>query len=179
MKKSLIAFALLASTATLSAFNQKVVTVDLGKVFEKYEVAVKAREVYNKDLEVADKELQNVYNEAVKINEEVQDLTSKADNSALTDSARQKFREEATKKGEILQTKETEFATLRQDVATKFNERRQKEVSEQAKVIEEAIKVVAKSKKADVVINKAACVLFAEEEYDLTELVIKNLNDKK
>ena len=182
MKKSLIAFvgcSLLMSTVSLDAFNQKVVTVDLGKVFEKYEVAKKARDVYNQELEAADKELQTVYNEAVKLNEEIQDLSTKANNSALTDSARQKFSEEAAKKSEVLKEKEATFTKMRQEVTNKFNERRQKEVGEQAKVIEGVIGEVAKNKKADIVLNKASCILFVEDEFDMTELIINNLNAKK
>ena len=182
MKKSLIAFvgcSLLMSTVSLDAFNQKVMTVDLGKVFEKYEVAKTARDVYNKELEAADKELQNMYNEAVKLNEEVQDLTSKANNSALTDNARQKFSDESAKKSEVLKEKEADFTKMRQDVTNKFNERRQKEVGEQAKVIEGVIGDVAKNKKSDIVLNKAQCVLYSEEEYDMTQVVIDSLNAKK
>jgi Skp family chaperone for outer membrane proteins len=160
------------------AAAQKILSVDLQKVFENYEDAKAAQTAYGKAVSAADKELKELYDSAMKLQEEVSALNEKADNSALLDSAREKFRAEADEKTEALRVKEEEFVQLRQDLSRKFMERKNKELLEQVKAIEDASAAVAKSKKADIVLNKVPGTLYVDESMDVTQLVIDKLNGK-
>ncbi|MDR2738091.1 MAG: OmpH family outer membrane protein [Puniceicoccales bacterium] len=162
-----------------AAAAQKILSVDVQKVFESYEDAKVAQAAYGKAVAAADKELKEIYDSAMKLQEEISALNEKADNNALLDSAREKFRAEADEKTENLRVKEEEFVQLRQDLSRKFTERRNKEILEQGKAIEDAAAAVAKSKKADIVLNKIPGTLYVEESMDVTQLVIDKLNNKK
>ena len=168
----------LLNTSNLSA-AQKIVSVDLQKVFEQYEAAKAAQTAYNADFEAAGQEFRGMYDEGVKLQEEIAALNEKAENEALLESAREKYRNEAEEKIEQLRAKETEFIQMRQEANKKFTERRNKELSEQEQAIKEATAVVAKAQKADIVLNKIPGTLYIKEELDITPLVIKELNKKK
>ncbi len=159
--------------------GQKFLSVDVQKVFENYEKAKAAQAAYSESVAAADKELKEMYEIIVKMNDEVKDLQSKADNSALTDAARNKFKNEASAKMEEVRKKDIEFGQLRQDLSRKLNERRQNEFAEQSKALEEAVAEIAKEKKADVVLNKFTSTLYVNESLDISDLVIAKLNDKK
>ena len=169
----------LVSTSNASAAAQKIVSVDLQKVFEKYEAAQTAQAAYNADFEAAGQEFRGMYDEGIKLQEEINALHEKADNEALLDSAREKYRNEAEEKIEQLRAKETEFIQMRQEANKKFAERRNKELLEQEEAIKEATAIVAKKEKADIVLNKIPGTLYVKEDLDITELVIKQLNNKK
>lgn len=168
----------LASTSNLSA-AQKIVSVDLQKVFEQYEAAQTAQAAYNADFEAAGQEFRGMYDEGVKLQEEINALHEKADNAALLESAREKYRNEAEEKIEQLRAKETEFIQMRQEANKKFAERRNKELLEQEEAIKEATAIVAKAQKADIVLNKVPGTLYIKEDLDITSLVVKQLNNKK
>jgi Skp family chaperone for outer membrane proteins len=49
---------------------------------------------------------------------------------------------------------------------------------EQGKAIEDSAAAVAKSKKADVVLNKIPGTLYVDDSMDITNLVVEKLNSK-
>jgi Skp family chaperone for outer membrane proteins len=161
-----------------AAAAQKILSVDVQKVFENYEDAKTAQAAYGRAISAADKELKELYDSAMKLQEEISALNEKADNTALLDSVREKFRAEADEKAEALRVKEEEFLQLRQDLSRKFTERRNKEILEQGKAIEDAAAAIAKSKKADVILNKLPGTLYVEDSMDVTQMVIDKLNSK-
>lgn len=169
----------LAITSNLSAASQKILSVDLQKVFENYEAAQAAQAAYNADFEAAGQEFRGMYDDGMKLQEEINALHEKADNEALVESAREKYRNEAEEKIEQLRAKETEFLQMRQEANKKFAERRNKELLEQEQAIKEATAIVAKSQKADIVLNKVPGTLYIKDELDITQLVIKQLNSTK
>ncbi|MDR2436430.1 MAG: OmpH family outer membrane protein [Puniceicoccales bacterium] len=159
--------------------STKIFSVDVQKVFESFEKAKAAQEAYNEAVSAADRELREMYEEIVKANDEVKDLQAKADNTALTDAARSKFKAEATTKTEELRKKDLEFGQLRQDLNRRLIERRQGEIADQSKDLEAAVAEIAKEKKADLVINKFTAAIYVDDSLDISDLVIAKLNGKK
>ncbi|MDR1255952.1 MAG: OmpH family outer membrane protein [Puniceicoccales bacterium] len=170
---------LCVASASAWPTSTKILSVDIQKVLENFEKAKKTRLEYTEAVAVAEKELRAVYEEVMKINDEVKELQAKADNSALTDTARSKFKAEATAKGEELRKKDLELAQLRQDLNKKLTERRQGEIAEQFKELEAVVTEIAKDKKADVVLNKLSSAFYVDDSLDISDLVIAKLNGKK
>jgi Skp family chaperone for outer membrane proteins len=159
--------------------SPKILSVDVQRVFDNFEKAKSAQAAYGEAVSAADKELRNVYEEVMKINDEVRELQSKADNNALTDVARNKFRAEASAKTDDLRKKDMEFGQLRQDLNKKLTDRRQSEIAEQSKDLEKAVAEIAKDKKADLVLNKFTAAIYVDDSLDISDLVISKLNGQK
>jgi outer membrane protein len=174
---AVVCCSLVATASTLTA-AQKILSVDVQKVFENYEVAKASRAARSEAIAAADRELKEMYDSMVKLQEEISELNEKAENATLVDTAREKFRDEVTQKIETLRIKEGEFMRLRQDVNRKLAERRNKEFIEQNREIEEVAAGIAKAQKADIVLARIA-VLYINDSLDITQLVIDKLNEKK
>jgi Skp family chaperone for outer membrane proteins len=122
----------------------------------------------------ADKELKERGDALTKLQEEIGTLNEKAENTALLDSIREKSKQEAEEKTEILHIKEGEFIQFRQDLNKKLAEHRNKELAAQLKAIEDAT-----ATKADIVINKIPGALYVDDSLDITPLIIEELNSKQ
>jgi Skp family chaperone for outer membrane proteins len=161
------------------AANQKILSVDVQKVFEEYEDAKASRATYSDSVTAANKEFKEMYDSVVKLQEEIGSLNEKAENTALLDSAREKFRSEAAEKLDVLRIKEEELLQFRQEINKKFAERRNRELLEQGKEIENATAEIAKAKKAEIVLTRVPSTLYVDESLDITQQVIDKLNEKK
>jgi Skp family chaperone for outer membrane proteins len=159
--------------------DTKIVSLDVQKVFDNFEKAKTVQSADNEAVTVAGKELRGMYEAVVKINHEVKDIQSKADNNALTDTARSKCKAEVATKTEQLRKKDLEFGQLRQDLNKKLAERRQNEIAEQIKELELAMADIAKEKKAESILNRFISTIYVDESLDISDLVIEKLNGKK
>ncbi|MDR2778871.1 MAG: OmpH family outer membrane protein [Puniceicoccales bacterium] len=166
-------------TTDVSAAIQKILSVDVQKVFENYENAKVVQAAFSEAVQAADKELKEMGDALTKLQEEIGTLSERTENTALLDSVREKSRLEAEEKTEALRVKEGEFIQFRQDLDRKLTERRKKEITEQYKAIECATASVAKIKKADIVLNKIPGTLYVDDSLDITQLVIDELNSKQ
>jgi Skp family chaperone for outer membrane proteins len=170
---------LLSCAAKVSAApSQKILSVNLQKVFENYDEAKASQAAFSESIAVAQEEFKEMYEAATKLQEEIAELNEKAENTALLDSAREKFRGEAAGKVDVLRAKEKELFQFRQDINKKLTDRRNKELAEHSKTIEDVIAKIAKEKKADVVLNKFIGTLYVDESLDITQLVVDRLNSK-
>lgn len=172
----LISGCMLATPLCAWPTASKILTVDVQKVFDNYEKAKAAQAAYNESLSAADKELRTMYESIVKLNDEAKELQLKADNTALTDAARNKYRNEANAKLEEVRKKDIEFGQLRQDLSKQLNDRRQSEIAAQSKALEEAVAEIAKEKKVDIVLNKFTSALYVSDALDISDLVSARLN---
>ncbi|MDR0742071.1 MAG: OmpH family outer membrane protein [Puniceicoccales bacterium] len=176
---TIVAMCLLCTPGVSAVVTQKILSVDVQKVFENYEGAKVAQAAFSETVVAADKELKELGDALTKLQEEIGTLNEKAENTALLDSIREKSKQEAEEKTEILHIKEGEFIQFRQDLNKKLAEYRNKEFATQLKAIEDATAVVAKAKKADIVINKIPGTLYVDDSLDITPLIIDELNSKQ
>lgn len=155
----------------------KILSVDTQKVFERYNEAQEAQAAYGEAVAAADKELKEMHEEVEKLGEKVNALREKSENTTFTEAAREKYRKEAEEKEELLRIKADEFYRRRQSMNDDLVKRRNEEVSEHIKAINEAVADVAKSKKADIVLSKATGTVYVDPLLDITDDVIKFLNE--
>ena len=174
----LIAGSSLFCLSSLDAAPQKILSVDMQKVLEEYKDAQAARTAMEEAVKSADNELKEMYDAIVALNKEIDELNEKAEKTALLHDAREKFKREAEDKTEVLHEKEGEFMRFRQDVSKKFSDKQQKDMQEQDKAIKEAAAEIAKSKKADIILNKFPSTLYIDDSLDITQLLIDRLNSK-
>ena len=155
----------------------KILSVDTQKVFERYNEAQEAQAAYGEAVAAADKELKEMHEEVEKLGEKVNALREKSENTTFTEAAREKYRKEAEEKEELLRIKADEFYRRRQSMNDDLVKRRNEEVSEHIKAINDAVADVAKSKKADIVLSKATGAVYVDPSLDITDDVIKFLNE--
>ncbi|MDR2432501.1 MAG: OmpH family outer membrane protein [Puniceicoccales bacterium] len=165
--------------ADVSAAVQKILSVDLQKVFESYEGAKAVNAAFSEAVAAAEKELKEMGDALTKLQEEICALNERAENAALLDAVREKSRLEIEEKMEAFRVKEGEFIQFRQDLNKRFAERKNKEFTVQIKAIENAATIIAKAKKADIIINKIPSTLYVDDSLDITQLVIDELNSKQ
>jgi Skp family chaperone for outer membrane proteins len=173
-----VAMCLLCMT-NVSAAVQKILSVDIQRVFENYDSAKTAQAAFSEAVAAADKELREMGDALTKLQEEIGTLNERAENTALLDSVREKSKQEVEEKTEALRVKEGEFMQFRQDLNKRLAERSNRDITAQGKAIEDATAVVAKANKADIVINKIPGALYVDDSLDITQLVIDELNSKQ
>ena len=155
----------------------KILSVDTQKVFERYNEAQEAQAAYGEAVAAADKELKEMHEEVEKLGEKVNALREKSENTTFTEAAREKYRKEAEEKEELLRIKTDEFYRRRQSMNDDLVKRGNEEMSEHIKAINEAVADVARSKKADIVLSKATGAVYVDPSLDITDDVIKFLNE--
>lgn len=182
MKKVLIT--LTAFTAfTLSAFAQtapKILTVDMVDLYSKYNKAIDAQKKFESTIKTAQDEINEMLESGMKMGQEFQELSAKANNPALTEDARKKFEEQARTKAEEIQKKEVEINNFKQSTDQTLAARRQAVVNEHLYEIKNVVEKIAKQQKASFVLNSGGGMLmYFDPASDITKEAIKVLNSKK
>ena len=188
MKKYLLltlAAAVLGS-ASASAQNIKVGTVDMKKVFESYYKTKDAEAKINEARNGAKKELEDRMDVAKKTLDEVKKLDEEIAKPELSKEAKEQ-------KSKVRTEKATELQNMDREIR-EFQQSREKQLQEQsvrmrAGIVEDINKVVADKVKADnfdVVLDKSGpslngvpIVLYARDSYEFTDAVVTGLNKNK
>lgn len=158
-----------------------VFTIDSIKITNGYEKLQEAGKKLQEDTESVDKELQEMFQAGFKLNEDLKELLAKANNPALTDSAREKYRKEADELAKTVREKEVEINNFRDQNLSILQQRR---ANVQNMFVEEARKEVqavakSRSKGKRLVLDSANPAVVDVSGYpDLTDDVLKRLNDK-
>lgn len=185
MKKYLILTLLAAvlGSASASAQNIKVGTVDMKKVFESYYKTKEAEAKINEARNNAKKELEDRMDVAKKTLDEVKKLDEEISKPELSKEAKEQKAKSRSEKAAELQNMDQE---IRQ-----FQQSREKQLQEQsvrmrAGIVDDINKIVAERVKAenfDLVVDKSGpslngvpIVLFARESFDFTDAVVTALN---
>jgi outer membrane protein len=188
MKKYLLLSlcAALVGSASASAQNIKIGTVDMKKVFESYYKTKDAEAKINEARNNAKKELEDRMDGAKKTLDEVKKLDEEINKPELS-------RETKEKKIKERQEKAAELTTLDREIR-EFQASREKQLQEQsvrmrAGIVDDINKVVTERVKAenyDFVVDKSGpslngvpVVLYARDTYDFTDSVVSALNKNK
>ncbi len=157
--------------------TQKLYTVNLAEVLEKFYKAKESREGFDILVKNAEKETETMIQEGKPIIEKIQDLQKKVSNPALEQTAKDKLTTEIEEQYALLQKKEKEINEFREQTDSKLSQKKQALISEHFKEINQQVTEIAKQKGADLVFNSAGVgVVYAKPEYDLTEEVIRAVN---
>lgn len=157
--------------------GSSILTVDMAKVYKSYGKAERSNEQFQAAVSKAQEEMKALLDEGIAMAKELQEIQEKMENPALSDSARNKFRQQAEAKAEDVRKKEVEVNQFRQETDRQLAQRREEFVSQHIKEIRKVIEKIAQKRGASVVLNTAGVeVLYSAEALDITELVIKVLN---
>ncbi len=179
---TLAAFAT-GSTALLAQPAVKLITVDIGKVFDGHykseENNLKFRDAEQKAREQAE-ELRKQGQTMV---DEYKELVEQAKNTLLNAEARTKAEQAAQKKMEEIQRKQADLQSFLQNTQNSLNQRIANFRDLLLEEITKTVNEIAKRKGATLVLDKSGpsafripVVLFADPAYDITEEVIAEVN---
>jgi Skp family chaperone for outer membrane proteins len=179
----LTAASLLCLAHGAGAADQKIATVDLSKVFEKYYKTIQSQNSMR--LEVADmeKERAQMIDAAKKHEDEWRSLIDKANDQAASAEARDRSKKNASEKYSELETDKQSLTTFdrvaRQRLGEKERQRRDELVKEILGVLNADAKAAGDTMVLDISgasANMTPVVLYSNGQNDLTEALIKELN---
>lgn len=185
MKKTIIAITVLLSSLALSSYaavpaDVKMLTVDAGEVYAKYNKAIEAKEKFNQAAENAQKEVNDMIQEGLKIGDEYNDLLTKANNPALTETAKKNFLDQANSKAQLIEDKQRQISQYQQQAAETLSQRNQSVMSLHLDDMKKVCAKIAKDTGANLVLNSTgALVMYADEKTDITQEAITVLNALK
>jgi Skp family chaperone for outer membrane proteins len=160
--------------------NGSVVTVDMGKVYSKYNRAERSMELFQEAVEKAQGELRVMLEEGVKMARDLRELQEKLDNPALSDTSRSRIRKEIESMTDDIRRKEVELNTFRQQTDRELMERRDEFVTKHVEEIRDAVRGIVKNRGVVLVLNSSGNgVVFSQYSMDITEDVISALNNRE
>lgn len=178
-KKLLFLFALMGSVAALHA-EFRVLTVDMGEIYNNYYRAQEAQSKFNSSVENAQEEIRKMIDEGRTMAEEFQELMAKANNPAYTEDAREKYGKQAEELQQQIRRKETEVNNFKQQADQQLAARRQSTLNLHLDEIKLAVKQVAQRQGADMVLNSNGLgIVYFQESSDITQSVLDILNADK
>lgn len=163
----LFVFFLLLPLAVMAA-EQKIGYVDVSIIFEQYSAAKEAQQTYQKELE--------------ELNQKIADMEQAI--QALADTLNYKryyFSEERLKeKQQELEERKKQYIKFRQDAEAKVAQRNDELSKPIADAIKEAVRKVAQKEGFDLVLDsEGRIVLYSKPELDLTDKVLKLLEESR
>ncbi len=141
----------------------KIGFVNMAEIMEKSPQADAARKALEKEFSSRDKKLTAVRDEILKLEE-----TLKQDGAIMSDNRRSELEKE-------ILNKKREYNRQQDELREDFNIRRNEELGKLQKNVHKVIVSVAKNENYDLVVTQP--VVFASSRIDLTERVLKELQD--
>ena len=179
IKKALTLIALIGATLSLNA-ELKILTVDMGEIYNNYHLAQEAQAKFNTDVEEAQEEIRQMIDEGRSLAEKYQEVVANANNPAFTEDARGKFRTEAEDIQMKIRRKETEVNNFKQQTDQILAARRQSALNLSVEKIKEVVNELAAQYGADLVLNSNGLgVVYFKPENDITKSVLEILNADK
>jgi outer membrane protein len=172
MKKSILVFGLLLAMASCEKATEqkdfKTAYVDTSKLLDEYTEAKDIEEKYKSKGEEMGKQL------------EAEVVRFRSEAAAFQKNAQTYGPQWAQQKGAELQQKEQELSYAQQAILRQLQDESGKEMDSLVKDVKKFIKEYGKEKGYNYIYGTgdAATVLYAKEEYDITNEVIKLLNEK-
>lgn len=179
IKKILTLTAALIACASLSA-QIRILTVDMGEVFNNYYLAQEAQNQFNSSVEEAQEEIRMMIDEGRKLADQFQESIAKANNPALTEDARTRHGQEAEELQMKIRRKETEVNNFKQQADQQLAARRQSSLNLHLDRIKQVVEEVATQRGADLVLNSNGLgVVYFKKDSDITANVLQILNADK
>lgn len=171
------------STALLAQPAVKLITVDIGKVFDGHYKSEESNIKFKDAEQKAREQAEELRKQGQTMVDEYKELAEQAKNTLLNAEARTKAEQAALKKMEEIQRKQADLQSFLQNTQNSLRQRidnfREILLEEIAKTVNE----IAKRKGATLVVDKSGpsafripVVLYADPAYDITEEVIAEVN---
>ncbi len=181
-----LAVAGIATTAAQAQSAQKIMVVDIAKVYESHYKTAEQNALLQADQKKASEELQRRAKEIDGVVAELKDMEEQLQNPVTTDEAKKKIQEEGAKKLQDLQGKQREAQGMQSNLQRLFQER----IGQfRALLLDEISKVaadVAKKKGATFLVDKSGpsvigvpVFLYTDASVEITDAVIAEINASK
>ena len=181
-----LAVAGIAATAAQAQSAQKIMVVDIAKVYESHYKTAEQNALFQVDQKKASEELQRRAKEIDGVVAELKDMEEQLQNPVTTDEAKKKIQEEGAKKLQDLQGKQREAQGMQSNLQRLFQER----IGQfRALLLDEISKVaadVAKKKGATFLVDKSGpsvigvpVFLYTDASVEITDAVIAEINASK
>ncbi|HNW40362.1 MAG TPA: OmpH family outer membrane protein [Opitutaceae bacterium] len=181
-----LAVAGIAATAAQAQSAQKIMVVDIAKVYESHYKTAEQNALLQADQKKASEELQRRAKEIDGVVAELKDMEEQLQNPVTTDEAKKKIQEEGAKKLQDLQGKQREAQGMQSNLQRLFQER----IGQfRALLLDEISKVaadVAKKKGATFLVDKSGpsvigvpVFLYTDASVEITDAVIAEINASK
>ena len=179
---TLAAFAT-GSTALLAQPAVKLITVDIGKVFDSHYKSEENNLKFKDAEQKAREQAEELRKQGQTMVDEYKELVEQAKNTLLNAEARTKAEQAAQKKMEEIQRKQADLQSFLQNTQNSLNQRITNFRDLLLEEITKTVNEIAKRKGATLVLDKSGpsafripVVLFADPAYDITEEVIAEVN---
>ena len=163
LRLAFYAMALLLPVA--AAAETKIGYVNLAEILEKSPQADAARNTLEKEFSYRNEKLTAVRDEILKFEETLQ-----KDGAVMTETRRSELEKE-------ILNKKREYSRQQEELKEDFNIRRNQEIGDLQKSVNEVVTSLAKSQNYDLVVTQP--VLFASERIDMTNQVLEELRKVK
>ena len=181
-----LAVAGIAASAAQAQSAQKIMVVDIAKVYESHYKTAEQNALLQADQKKASEELQRRAKEIDGVVAELKDMEEQLQNPVTTDEAKKKIQEEGSKKLQDLQGKQREAQGMQSNLQRLFQER----IGQfRALLLDEISKVaadVAKKKGATFLVDKSGpsvigvpVFLYTDASVEITDAVIAEINASK
>lgn len=185
MKNVVHSLVLASALLALSAFaaDQKIATVDLSKVFDKYYKTIQSTASLKLEAADMDKERAQMIDSEKKHEDEWRALIDKANDQAVSAEARDQSKKAAADKYAELESDKQSLAEFNRVATTRLREKQHQRTEEILNEIRGVLNADAKAAgytlvldSSGVSLNSAPVVVFSNGQNDLTDSLIKELN---
>jgi outer membrane protein len=186
-KLFILTISICAFAATAGAQSElKIVTVNLGKALGEYYKTEQAVEKLNADQNQAIAKIDEMQKAGNALVEQYNEMEEQSKNIALTESARAKAKEDAQKKVEEIQAKQSELQQYSTNAQRMLDQQRQTSQTLMLDEIQKVIDALAYERGVSLVLDVsgasaigAPVVLYSSAAYDITDDVLAILNRDK
>lgn len=155
----------------------RALTCDIEQAYQKYYKAKQATEEFEKSVETARKEVNAMKEECGKMYAELQELSAKTKNPALSEDAKKKLENDIAVKTDELRKKGADTEQYEASTSANLQQQNQEIVVKYVDEIKKVIATIAEEKKADMVFSTSGLgVLYAHPNSDITTLIVERLN---
>jgi outer membrane protein len=165
--------------------SNRIATVDLKKVFDRYYKLDQARKAFEKEEADMEKDLKNMATDVAKAQDAYKTLRDAEDDTMISDSEKAARKAKADAKQDELKSYQSDFANYEQQAKDKLGLDQQHMMDLLMQDIQTAINAKAKAAGFSLVVDTSArvsnganttVVLFSSGENDITDEIIKQLN---
>ena len=186
-KLFILTISICALAATAGAQSElKIITVNLGKALGEYYKTQQAVEKLSADQNQAMAKIDEMQIAGSALVEQYKEMEEQSKNIALTESAREKAREDAQKKGEEIQAKQNELQQFSTNAQRMLDQQRQTHQTLMLDEIQKVVDALAYERGVTLVLDVSGAssigvpvVLYSSAAYDITDDVLAILNKDK
>ncbi len=185
MNKLIITLILL-STFAVASFAQelKIITVDMGALYNGYYKTQDANEKLKESIDQAQTQAEELLGEGRSLAEEFNNLRERISNPALTDEFRNKAKLEAQEKLKEIQDKEREIQQYQANTERSLQQRQRTHRDLMLDEIKRVVLIMAEKRDAALVFDTAGTsalgipnVLYSNPSWDITDDVLAKINE--